>query len=133
MTSEQTPRGRLFARRRRANAPGGRSHAHKVLVTPEEEGVLLRLASAQHVTIPRLLVESTLAAETGETVTERRNLLAELFALHRLMGAVSNNVNQIARATNATGEWQKETSATLSKVREVADRIDEAVDGLSLS
>lgn len=126
-------KGRLFARQRRANAPGGRHHAHKVKVTPEEEGQLLRLAAAQHVTIPRLLVESALAAEAGETVTERRALLVELFAVHRLLAAVSNNVNQIARATNATGEWQRETAATLAKVRQVAERIDVTVDGLGVS
>ncbi len=131
--TEPLPKPGLFGRRRRANVEGGRQHVHKVLVSPEEEGVLLRLAAAQHVTIPRLLVESALAAEAGETATERRSLLAELFALHRLLGAISNNVNQIARATNATGEWQKETASALSKVREVADRIDETVDGLSLS
>ena len=60
--SEHAPENRLFARRRRANVEGGRQHHHKVKVTPEEEGMLLRLAEAQHVTIPRLLVESALAA-----------------------------------------------------------------------
>lgn len=123
-------KGRIFARQRRANAPGGRQHAHKVKVTPEEEGQLLRLAAAQHVTIPRLLVESALAAEAGETVTERRALMTELFSVYRLLGAVSNNVNQIAKATNATGEWQRETAATLAKVRQIAERIDVAIDGL---
>lgn len=131
--SDQPPKGRLFTRQRRANAPGGRQHAHKVKVTPEEEGQLLRLAAAQHVTIPRLLVESALAAEAGETVTERRELLVQLFAVYRLLGAVSNNVNQIAKATNATGEWQRETAATLAKVRQVADRVHDVVDELSLS
>lgn len=128
---EQTPKGRLFARRRRANVEGGRQHEHKVRVSPEEEGMLVRLAEAQHVTVPRLLVESALSSGT-ETPTERRQAMTELFALHRLLAAVSNNVNQIARATNATGQAQAETSVTLVKVREVAERIDAAIDGLSL-
>ena len=84
------------------------------------------------VTIPRLLVESALASATSETPTERRNAMAELFALHRLLAAVSNNVNQMARATNATGEVQAEMSATLDAVRRTAVRIDDAIDGLSL-
>lgn len=130
---EQTPTGRLFARRRRANVEGGRQHHHKVKVTPEEEGMLLRLAEAQHVTIPRLLVESALASEASETPTERKQAMAELFALHRLLAAISNNVNQIARHANATGEVQPATVSTLAKVREVAERIDAAIDGLSLS
>ena len=52
--------------------------------------------------------------------------------LHRLLAAVSNNVNQMARATNATGEVQAEMSATLDAVRRTAVRIDDAIDGLSL-
>jgi hypothetical protein len=128
----QSPERRRFSRRRRENVEGGRQHVHKVKVSPEEEGKLARLAGAQHVTIPRLLVESALASESSETPTQRRQAMAELFALHRLLAAVSNNVNQIARATNATGEVQPETAVTLAKVREVAVRIDEAIDGLAL-
>ena len=133
LMSEEAPKGRLFARRRRANVDGGRQHRHEVKVSPEEEGMLLRLAEAQHVTIPRLLVESALASATSETPTERRNAIGKLFELHRLLAAVSNNVNQIAKATNATGQRHAETDATLAAVRRVAERIDAAVDELSLS
>ena len=120
--SDETAAEPQTERRRRANAPGGRKHKHEVKVTPEEEGRLLRL-----------VVETTLASETGETVTERRNAIGKLFELHRLLAAVSNNVNQIAKATNATGQRQAETDATLAAVRRVAERIDAAVDELSLS
>lgn len=130
---ENAPDDRLLKRRRRANVAGGRLHQHKVKVTPEEEGVLLRLAEAQRVTVPRLLVESTLAAASGETPTERRDAIAELFRLHRLLAAISNNVNQIAKATNATGEVHDELVATLRAVRRTAERIDGAIDGLALS
>lgn len=94
--------------------------------------MLLRLAGAQRVTVPRLLVESALASEGSETPTERRQAMAELFVLHRLLASISNNVNQIARVANSTGEVKPSTVATLAKVREVAERIDEAIDGLSL-
>ena len=56
--------------------------------------------------------------------------MAELFKLHRLLAAISNNVNQIARATNASGEIQDEMRATLDAVRRTAARVDEAVDGM---
>lgn len=128
---QMTPRGRQLARRRRANAEGGRQHFHKVGVTPEEEGALARIAAAQRVTIPRLLVESALS-ERGETPSTRREAMAELFGLHRLLAGIANNVNQIAKAANATGEAQAETSATLDAVRRTATRIDAAIDGLSL-
>ncbi len=130
---EQTPGARFFARRRRANAPVARQHFHKVKVTPEEEGQLLRLANEQNVTVPRLLVESTLAVEVGETATQRREAMANLFALYRLLGAISNNVNQMAKATNATGAVHVEMRATLAKVREVAEHIDAELDRLGES
>ncbi|WP_245934268.1 MobC family plasmid mobilization relaxosome protein [Branchiibius hedensis] len=122
--------GRRFGRRRRANAAGGRQHQHQVKVTPEEEALLLQRALAQGVTVPRLLVESALAAERGETVTERRNAAAELFGVHRLLGTIANNVNQMAKATNATGEVQRELSGAMAAVRRVADRIDAVLDEL---
>lgn len=133
VTSEHVPDSRMLARRRRANVEGGRQHAHKVTVTPEEEGRLLRLAEAQHVTIPRLLVESALAAGSADTPTQRRDAIAELFRLYRLLAAISNNVNQMAKATNATGEVQDELEATLRAVRRTAQRIDDAIDELALS
>lgn len=95
--------------------------------------MLLRIAEAQHVTIPRLLVESALASDASETPTDRRNAMIELFALHRLLAAISNNVNQMAKATNATGEARAELSATLAAIRRTAERIDEAIDGLNRS
>jgi len=102
-----------------------------VKVSEAESAVLTALAEAQHMTVPRLLVESALASPAGETVTDRREAMAALFGLHRLLAAVSNNVNQIARVTNATGQVQPETEQTLAAVRRVAERIDRAIDGLS--
>lgn len=127
------PAGRFFGRRRRANVDGGRQHKHEVKVTPEEEAMLLRLAEEQRVTVPRLLVEAALSAERSETPADRRNTLVELFGAHRLLATISNNVNQMARATNATGEVQAEMVETLRAVRRTAERIDAAVDELSQS
>lgn len=131
--SDETPMPRPSERRRRGNVAGGRVARHVVTASPEEEGALLRLALAQGVTIPRLLVESALATDAGETMTERRATIAKLFELHRLLGAISRNVNQIAKATNATRELHPETSATLTAVRRTAERIDALVDELSLT
>ena len=128
--ADSESRRALFSRRRRANVDGGRQHFHKVGVSPEEEGALVRLAAEQGVTVPRLLVEAALSLDERETPTERKQAVAELFKLHRLLAAISNNVNQIARATNASGEIQDEMRATLDAVRRTAARVDEAVDGM---
>lgn len=154
--SEETPartpaptssRGR-FGRRRRANVAGGRRHSHRVLVTPEEEARLVQLAEAHRVTVPRLLIEAALtlhasgtsggssgagvAAAGGlggvVTPTQRRDALVEMFAIRRLLAAVSNNVNQIARHANAGDEFPPDARVALQAVRRVVERLDEAMD-----
>lgn len=115
-------------RRRRANFDGGRSKVIKVKVSPDELLSLVVRASELDWTVQRLLVESALA-DHGETMTERRQSAAELFRISRLLGTVANNVNQIARATNATGDVQEDMAATLAYLREVlGPRIERAVD-----
>jgi hypothetical protein len=120
----------VFARHRRSNVAGGRQHSHRVKVTPEEEALLVQLAQAQRVSVPRLLVESALAAK-GETATQRREAMVELFAVHRLLAAISNNVNQIARHANAGEEFPADAAAVLVAVRRVAERVNDALEGLA--
>ena len=127
------PRARALARRRRENAPGGRRHRHSVLVTPEEEGLLIRLAAEQGVTVPRLLVEAATAEQPGETASDRRELVTELFAVHRALGAVGNTLNQLTRAANATGDLAVELEHTLVAVRRLLMRLDDTLDGLAHS
>ncbi|EWT06218.1 mobilization protein [Intrasporangium chromatireducens Q5-1] len=120
--------------RRRKRVEGGRRHRHEVKVTPEEEGQLLALALRYRVSVPKLLIDSALAggaANAAANASVRDELLTELFKAYRVLAGIANNVNQIARATNATGEAQAETSATLAAVRRTAERIDGLIDQLA--
>lgn len=120
--------------RRRRRVLGGRQHRHVVRVTPEEEGALLARALRYRVSVPKLLVDSALAGgaeAAASNASQRDAVLVELFAVHRLLGALSNNVNQMARVANSTGAVPAEYAATFAKVRETAERIDELVDELS--
>ncbi len=87
----------------------------------------MQLAEAARVTVPRLLVESALSAR-GETPTQRQDVLVELFAVRRLLAAVSNNVNQIARHANAGEEFPRDARAALVAVRRVVERIDATME-----
>ncbi len=136
MATEEAPgaaQSRRVGRRRAANARGGRQHRHEVKVTAEEEARLLALAGEQGVTVPRLLVESALAGAVGETASERRVLLTELFAVHRTVAGVANNVNQIARKLHTTDELAAETSQVLAAARSTMQRIDGVIDRLGMS
>jgi hypothetical protein len=113
-------------RRRRANVEGGRTKPVKLKVSPDEHLALTLRADVLGWTVQRLMIESALA-DRGETATERRELLTTLFTVARYLGAVSNNVNQIARAVNATSDVQEDLAATLAAVRRTADRVDAAL------
>ncbi|BAH56126.1 plasmid mobilization relaxosome protein MobC [Rhodococcus opacus] len=123
MSEDAVDRPRRFRRERRANVDGGRQARHVVKVTPEEESALLAKAQHARVTVPRLLVESALA-DHSETASERREFAEQLFSGFRLLSAISINVNQMAKATNATGDLPDNLRVTLDEVRRVARRID---------
>lgn len=123
---------RFESRKRQPNAAGGRSVRRVVKLTVEQNLALQVMADEAGVSVPRLLVESTLSQSRGETATERRELITLLFQLQRGLAAAGNNVNQIARATNATGEIQGELCASLDHLRTTVARIDEALESLKM-
>lgn len=129
--SEESTRPRRIARRRRANAEGGRTHRHEVKLTTDEQTMLLAMAEARGITVPRLLFESTMAASTGQTLTERNELIAEVFRLQRAFGAVGTNVNQIAKVLNSTGEVSPELDATMAGIRALLPRVMSLSEKLS--
>lgn len=122
---------RLPGGQRQANVSGGRVGRHVVKVSAEEEAALLALSAQRNVTVSRLLVESTLRPDVGVTREDLRELLVKLDQGFRLLGSIANNVNQIARATNASHEIQDDLQGTLNAVRRVGVRIDGVMDDVS--
>lgn len=123
--------GGVLGRRRRANTPGGRRVAHQVKVTVAEEAVLVRLAEAAGVSVPRLLVEAATASDTGVTSTQRREAVVELMTVSRVLAGVAGNLNQLARAVNAGAEFPPAAVAVREKIRELIPRIARACEDLS--
>ena len=130
MSETPGPKKRL-ARRRQANAPGGRPHQHEVHTTTAEEAQLRLRAEADRVTIPRLLIERALA-DGGETPSERRDALLELFRVRRQLAGLATNVNQIAHAVNTDGRLPIGSAATLAQIEGVVEKIDAAIEGLAI-
>jgi len=123
--------GGVLGRRRRANTPGGRRVAHQVKVTVAEEAVLVRLAEAAGVSVPRLLVEAATTAGSGVTSTQRRDAVVELMTVSRVLAGVAGNLNQLARAVNAGAEFPPAAVAVREKIRELIPRIARACADLS--
>jgi mobilization protein NikA len=73
-----------------------------VTLTEQEQEQLRERAAALRVSVPRLMVEAALSGV--ETPAQRRVWIAELFELRRLLATVANNVNQLAKVANTSGE-----------------------------
>jgi len=103
-----------------------------VRVTAIEESQLRIRADAENVTVPRLLIERALA-DGGETPSDRRDALVELFGVRRQLAGVATNFNQIAHAVNTDGRLPIGSTATYARIEEVVERIDAAIEALAVS
>lgn len=110
-----------------------------VRLTDAEAETIAARAAAAGISRQRLLVEAATAPPPlvtagglgyGMTRSERNAVLAELFAARRLALAVSNNLNQLARAANATGRVPLELPAAADAARRAADRLQTAAEEL---
>jgi Bacterial mobilisation protein (MobC) len=125
------PAARPQGRVRRAREPVARGVIQKVKLTQEEREQLRARAAELGVSVPRLLVESSLSTQ-GEMATERRAMIAELFEVRRLVATVANNVNQLAKAANISGQVAErdQLQATLGEVDELLGRLRDLTGAL---
>jgi Bacterial mobilisation protein (MobC) len=97
----------------------------QVTLTVAEREQLRARAAELGVSVPRLMVESALSGV--ETSTDRRRMIAELFEVRRLLATVANNVNQLARSANISGQVDagRRLEETLGEVDELLARMRE--------
>ena len=120
----QSPMRRRLRTGRQERRPGEpRQVRHVVKVSVKTEQRLIARAAGQGVTVARLLVESALAGDS-EAARLKALLVDELFGVQRLLGRVGVNINQIARATNTTLEWQADTGPAIEEFGRVCARLD---------
>lgn len=110
---------------RRVGSP--RLVRHVVKVSVEQEERLVEAATGQGVTVPRLLVESALSGGPGEAAA-RRAIAGEVFGLQRALGAIGVNLNQLARAANATGHLEESLPASLRRLDAVTIQLQAFLD-----
>jgi Bacterial mobilisation protein (MobC) len=96
----------------------------QVKLTAEEQQRLRARAAELGASVPRLMVEAALGSATGMT-PDRQREVAELFEVRRLLATVANNVNQLARAANTTGElaMQRRLEDALADIAELVGRV----------
>jgi hypothetical protein len=120
--AERSARRRSQGRQQRAE--GGRRNRVDVKLTDEEMVQVKARAISLGVSAPRLLVETALYGGVA-TVSERHQLYRELAAVRRLVAALGNNVNQLARIANSTGHLEPETGAAMDATRRAVTRLDD--------
>lgn len=120
----------MSGRMRQANVDGGRRVRREVKLTELEDNALLLAAGEAGTTVQRLMVESALAFDRGESVTERRELITLLHRMHGQLAAIGNNLNQTAKAANATGEIASDISHAIAYLRSTIATVSDAAERL---
>ncbi|MFC5931825.1 plasmid mobilization relaxosome protein MobC [Cryobacterium melibiosiphilum] len=123
---------RLFGRQRRANVDVPRDRRYTVKVNAEEDAQLRARAVVAGVTVSRLMFESAMNAHI-ETDTSRQEVIAEFFAVRRLMANVANNVNQLAKYSNTESVFPQDAEAIVAEYRAIVPRLSDALDRLAES
>jgi hypothetical protein len=114
-------------RRRRANVKGGRPHAWQVTASDEEAAALVVRAEKARKTVPALLFDAAIAQGAAEQFVLDVEVREELTAIRNMMRALGNNINQLAKHANATGEFPAEAAAAIKAVQRTAARINDTL------
>ncbi|KAA2267002.1 MobC family plasmid mobilization relaxosome protein [Solihabitans fulvus] len=120
--------------RRQRRVRGGSPQRINIRTTDETYARLVIGAAVAQLSIPRFLIESTLRESTdGWSLREQRWWVERLDVVETRLIRIGVNLNQMAAATNATGELPDELAgalryfeATLTLHREVLGAINPA-------
>ena len=128
MVEQENPRHVWKSRRKRIE---GKTQYVRVSMSESERAQLMVLEQQTGLSPSALMVEAVFGSADPVAVQLRRNQLAELIQMRQLMATIANNVNQIARHANSTGEVLPETVETLQEARRfgavVLARIEELI------
>lgn len=123
---------------RRDKKVGGRTKRIVVKASPEENEQLGLAAAARGVSVPRLLVETTLrdrphdGDDSGHWIAMDDQkfvaLVGELRQVLQVLGPTGNNLNQIARVANAGGGIESGVEPAAERVQQLAGRIRRVLD-----
>ena len=128
--SEGSPQ-RTSGPRRRPRQPVRRGLI-QVRVSDAERAALRRRADELDVSVSRLLIESALADDAAggwwarrRAAVARHQELVEILECRRLLATVANNVNQLAKAANISGDLPgiRRLDEQLGELQRVRDQL----------
>ncbi len=108
------PAGRGPRRRRRV--PGGRPHQVNSVFTSEEFAVVCARAAGLRMTVPHYLAHVALAGgrDNARVVEQHQLVLHQLVMMTAQVRRVGQNVNQVLRLLQGTGEVARQAGSTLA-------------------
>ncbi|GAA0968949.1 plasmid mobilization relaxosome protein MobC [Actinocorallia libanotica] len=118
---------------RRRRVPGGRRHQHLVRFDDAEQTIVAAAAAEAGLTVPHFIAETVLLAVRRRdrlSIADRLALSGQLGAHQRLLRALGNNINQLARTANSTGTVPAEIAPALRAVVNLVDRMGAFLDDL---
>ena len=115
---------------RRHRLEGGRSVKLTVRLSDAEYDAIAARADSAGVNAQRFLVDSALASRRPQARVPAA-LTAELSGIRRLLGSLSNNMNQIARWLNSGGRPDARVTAAMDAVRRATIRLDAVLGWLA--
>ena len=118
MVEQENPRRVWKSRRKRIE---GKTQYVRVSMSESERAALMVLEQQTGLSPSALMVEAVFGSADPVAVQLRRNQLAELIQMRHQMATIANNVNQIARHANSTGEVLPETVETLREARRFSE------------
>ena len=119
--AEERSKSHLWRSRRR-NIEGATQYV-RVSMSEKERAQLMVLEQQTGLSPSALMVQALFGSADPVAVQLRKQQLSELLAMRRLMATIANNVNQIARHANSTGEVLPETTETLREARRLSDEV----------
>ncbi|NVC25528.1 MobC family plasmid mobilization relaxosome protein [Kocuria salina] len=127
MVEQENPRRVWKSRRKRIE---GKTQYVRVSMSEAERAQLMMLEQQTGLSPSALMVEAVFGSADPVAVQLRRNQLAELIQMRHQMATIANNVNQIARHANSTGEVLPETAETLREARRFGDEVLATIEEL---
>ena len=127
MVEQENPRRMWKSRRKRIE---GKTQYVRVSMSESERAALMVLEQRTGLSPSALMVEAVFGSADPVAVQLRRNQLAELIQMRHQMATIANNVNQIARHANSTGEVLPETAETLREARRFGDEVLATIEEL---
>lgn len=128
MESDNVLSSKRFQKRRRKNLSGQRV-IMKLTMTDVERAQLRRMEVQTGRSAQEILLSSALSSEPISPV-ERRALASSLLQLRYELSSVGNNLNQVARHANSTGELQPEIHDLVAEIKHQLNTINEALEEL---